>query len=438
MKIISMIAAAIVITSFAFGQAPPILRNRMTTNSDTVVTQTVATLSRNEVQSQLILSNASFVGSRDGLGSNATFYALNLRSNLFIRDASGNLNIRVWSDANHTYWSNVISGTTMMDMDQDNGILNLPIGFRFATGASAGRIGTSDANGLFSWGAAPYTQFSGGSLAIEDFSTYTAGTFISLSGGAGFSANGMITASNQVLPITWLDGVSRNVLQFNGRGDLVRPFPWGTNWQKIRIGLLLAMTNTGGLQTNSIFIGIGSQTNSGYYNAGNSNIFGVGNDGSSANFQYSNSLTFPYFGFMSLRGIHRTNTTTANNLSVTGSTGDGIAITPHWSEILIDFTRGDYLTNQLISFALRVPSRLAPVDSSVPAVLDAYPSMAQVVYDVLTETTSGLQLVDTSAATISGQNTGERFFGKLDSFTMGWGYSTNLIRIAGYVVRKIQ
>lgn len=434
-----MLAAALVLSLNLQGQAPPVLRQLMTTNTENVVTQTIATLSRNEAKSQIILSNKNWVGSSDGLGSNATFHGLNIRSNLFMRDQNGTLNIRVWSDDNnHTYWSNAISGTLMMEMDQDNGILNLPISFRHATGASSGRMGYSDANGNFSWGAPPYTSFSGGSLAIDDFSTYTAGTFISLSGGAGFTANGMITASNQVLSRTFVDGVARNVLQFNGRGDLVRPFPWGTNWQKIRIGILIGLTNVGGLQTNSLFIGIGSGTNSGYYNAGNSNLFGLGNDGSSANFQHSNSLTYPYYGFVSLRGVHKTNTVIANGISTTGSTGDGIAALPMFTEILLDFTRGDYLTNNLISFALNMPSRLAPPDSSAPAVLDSYPTMSQVLYDVMTETTSGLQLVDTSQQTLAGHNTNERLVGKLDCMTISWGYSSNLIQVAGYIVRKIK
>lgn len=433
-----MLAAALVLSLNLQGQAPPILRNEFTTNTGNVATGLVATLARNEAKSQLINSNGNWVGSRDGLGSNATFKALNIQSNLFIRDQNGTLNVRIWSDASHTYWSNVISGTLSMDLDQDNGILNLPIGFRFATGASAGRVGYSDANGNFSWGAPPYVIGSSGGLAIDDFSTYTAGTFISLSGGSGWAANGIITASNQILPRTFLDGVSRNVLQFNGRGDLVRPFPWGTNWQKIRIGILIGLTNVGSLQTNSIFVGIGSGTNSGYYNAGNSNLFGLGNDGSSANFQYSNSLTFPYYGFLSLRGVHKTNTVIANNISTTGSTGDGIAALPHFTAIIIDFTRGDYLTNNLISFALNMPSRLAPVDASVPAVLDSYPTMSMLLYDVQTETSSGLQLVDTSQQTLAGHNTNERLVGKLDTMVISWGYSSNLIQVAGYIVRKIK
>lgn len=276
-----------------------------------------------------------------------------------------------------------------------------------------------------------------GGIAVEDFSLYSETNSLTANLGTGWRSNGLVTAAHQIVPRVFRDGITRNVLQFNGRGEYVRPLPFDTNWQRFKVIIVFAVTNMGGNQTNSLAFGIGAGTNSGYYQVGNSNFLGVGNDNSHTLY-HSNSLVTPYFGLFTTRGIHRTNTVASVGNAMSGSMGDAIAALPSFSFMMLEFTRADYVTNESITVSANMPNRAAPPDTSSNTILDSIPGLGQAMFEIRAESTSGYTVVDTGTSTFGPHNSKERSLGKLNTLCLSWGYSSNLLEIAAIVVRKIK
>lgn len=344
-----------------------------------------------------------------------------------------------------TLWSMGILGTEWLFENSNNGYV--PLRFRDdgtlvvsnlvqEIGAAPGKLLTSDATGLMSWSSPSHMGVSGG-YAIEDFSLYAPTNSPTIDNGIGWTESGIVTATAQIVPRVWADGITRNVLQFNGRGEYVRKFPWGTNWQQIRIGILSAITNAGVSITNSYAFGIGAGTNSGYYQTGNSNFVGFGNDVTGNTFVLSNSLISPYYSTVFFRGVHKTNTVTQNGISVTSSSGNGWGIIPRFTEMIINVTRADYITNETITIGYHNPVNLAPPDSGSYVVLDGMPAMPQMLFDVDYETTTGIQNTASTQGTVT-LNTQMNTAGALDAVCLSWGYSGDIMEIGGIIVRKIR
>lgn len=276
-------------------------------------------------------------------------------------------------------------------------------------------------------------------FAVDDFNTYTNVTTVTLNGGYGWTEPGIVTASNSIVNRTMLDGKTQHVLRFNGRGEYLRVIPFGTNWQKIRFGFLISMSNLTTIQTNTLAFGLCSGTNKGYYSgASTMNFVGIGSEASGDNsFHYSNSLIYPYYTWWTPRGVHKTNNVLSGGISISGSPGQGIGIMPHFTEIMCEVARADYVTNESFTFSYWMPNRAAPPDTASTTVLDTFSTTSGLLYDLRHESTAGIQLTDTTAGTMTIASK-ELTFGKLNTVSIAWGYSSNMIEIAAFAIRKIR
>jgi hypothetical protein len=408
MKIIFALLCSVAI---ALSQAPPIQRQQWTTNVPG------STIPSGRVSDMIITS----------LGN--TPHAL--------WSVNGDLN---------TVLSNTISGQIVILMNNDLGTFELPSGFRVTNGAGSGKFMMSDANGNGTWQPVSANT----SLAslqeaalIDDFSTYPAGP-ITVNGGMGWTSNGIVTATNQVLPRTWMDGVSRNVLQMTSRGEYIRPWPWGTNWIKLRFAILWGVTNVNNTSiTNTWFMGICKGTNGGVHTPTNQNAMGIGNWGGTSLNNSNIAVEFPYYdAATSPAGIQRTNGATyTGGISFSGSAGRGLAALPHFAvwifEVEKNLTVNYPGTNDLYTFRFYQPTREPPTGASGNAnVIGRRPSLSRVLTEMQLAALSTTALV-VGPQTLAAHSTRVDAFGQFDSFVFSWGGNSNLCEVAGIVGYKL-
>jgi hypothetical protein len=281
-------------------------------------------------------------------------------------------------------------------------------------------------------------------LAFDDFSTYDTASLAParvLSGGSGWTENGFVNATNQLVSRLCQDGITRTVLEINGKGDYIRKFPFNTNFFRARIVVLWGITNFGATFTNTFVIGVTSGTNAGFHGGSSGNSFGSGNLNSTMTFAYSNALEAPYYDIPLWRGVHKTNATTTGGISMTGSSGRGAAALPNFGAVHCDITRNTAsnfpLTNDTWTFGFRQPNFQGPAQTASLTVLDAYPVTANAIFDAqATSTATMAPTVDTSTTTV-GQplNTGN--FGQVPYVCVSWGGGDQLIQIMSVVVYKL-
>lgn len=456
-----LLAAFLCVCNFGYGQAAPALqRTRWTTNMANAIIPdgSVRRLTENDSSTKQVdgggssgsFVNTNLAGSNSGSFTNRYKYssgnivadewahlpggnAFDFTMGLNIVDPSAEVFQKVWSYTNATadstfrFWKPVALHGLSSGATPANGI-----------GQNSDGLLVQIPNYGNILGASAYND-----TVIEDFSQYPTGSNPALTGGFGWNGTGVITAASQIVPRVWLDGVTRNTLQINGKGDYARKWPWGTNWVKIRLGILWAATNSGASFTNTYAIGICKGTNGGFYNSANQNFFGTANNAAGHHdWNYSNALFAPYYDVVRLnsQAYSVTNGVSGNN-TLSGSTGRGVAALPHFSALILDFTRqnaNNIFSNDTITVTVNAPSHLSPADASTtPAVLNRRPTLATLI-NVL-RTTPQLNVQDIVSTTTSSLAVSTKFlnFGQFDSFTFSWGGNTNLIEIAGIVGVKL-
>lgn len=324
-------------------------------------------------------------------------------------------------------------------------------GFAFALtypqGAGPGKILTSDSTGLVAWASppAPVPDFIDSGLVVDAFDNYTNGLAPSISGGSGWLANGICTGSNQIVARVNLDGVTRKALQIYSKGDYVRPFPWGTNWVKMRFGILWGVTNVGSTITNTFMIGICKGTNGGFHNSA-VQWLGAGTEITGAvtteyNLIFSNATGFAYYDspFWASQLKQKTGGVFTASGSLSGSTGRGVAALPDYHVMILEITRTlttDYpRTNDTITTTVYAPSSFLPTaSSSVPSIVLRRPTIAMLINEVKLAA-MGAIVNSTGSSLAIATKTGA--FGQFDSFDFSWSGATNLCEIQAVVGYKV-
>jgi hypothetical protein len=281
-------------------------------------------------------------------------------------------------------------------------------------------------------------------LAIDDFSTYTNTAQASarvLSGGQGWTENGYVNGASRLVSRVCDDGITRTVLEINGKADYIRKFPFDTNYMKLRVVVIWGVTNGAADFTNTFVIGVTSGTNAGFHGGNSGNSFGIGNLNSTMTFAYSNSLERPYYDFVFQRGVHKTNATISGGIAMSSSSGRGVAVLPRFGAVHLDLERNTSsnlpMTNDTVTFGFRAPNQQGPAQTASATVLDRFPVLANAVFDAQAPaTTSMAPTVDTGTTTVSpALKTGD--FGQVPYLCVSWGGGNQLIQIMCVVVYKL-
>jgi hypothetical protein len=302
-----------------------------------------------------------------------------------------------------------------------------------------------DANGLLVKTLPPllYIPNYNSDMVIDDFSTYaTTASAPTINGGYGFAANGVVTTTSQIGSRTMLDGMTRNVLRIYGKGDYVRPLPWGTNWTRIRVGIIFAVTNAGATFTNAFGVGIcANGTNGGFFGNSASNVWMIGTSAQAStehSFFYSNQLDVAFFRLPFLdRSAIRTNNTTAATTSGSGSMGRAIGAIPHFTVMYVDFARIMSstwpTTNQTFTVTTRAMDEIVAASGGV---ITKRSGINSFIAD-LNELSSTYVLADSDTVTYSAITHNERFFGPYNSVTISWGRPDLMLEVWAVAVAKL-
>lgn len=293
-------------------------------------------------------------------------------------------------------------------------------------------------------------QYLGGdeeNILIDDFSKYTATDTPQPTNGFGWSSNGIITGASKIVPRVWLDGKTRNVLQLYSKGGYTRPWPWGTNWVKLRVGILWGVTNTGATFTNTYAFGVTKATNGGYFNPSVVSWFGTANDiaSSSQSFFYSNNLQSTYYDNLRMASEYFQKTNNVRvSAALSGSGGRGVAALPNYSAFIIEVLRplasDGGITNQTYTINVHAPDWRAPSQvSGVPTPVNRRPSLGSLIYACKQTSSGGVINGDIVIAAASGAAipAATRFFGEFDSVNFSWGGNDALCEVAAIVVVKV-
>jgi hypothetical protein len=302
-----------------------------------------------------------------------------------------------------------------------------------------------DANGVLMKTAPPIQMLPmfNSDMVIDDFSQYaTTASTPTINGGYGFDNNGVVTTTAEIGPRTMLDGHTRNVLRIMGKGDYVRPLPWGTNWTRMRVGIIFAVTNSGATFTNAFGVGIcANGTNGGFFGTSCSNNWMIGTAAQAStehSFFFSNQLDVAFYRLPFLdRSSIRTNNTTAVTTSGSGSMGRAIGAIPHFTVMYVDFARIMSstwpTTNQTFTVTTRAMDEIVAASGGI---ITKRAGINSFLLD-LNELSSTYVLADSDTVTYSAITHNERFWGPYNSVTISWGRSDLMLEVWAVAVAKL-
>jgi hypothetical protein len=158
-------------------------------------------------------------------------------------------------------------------------------------------------------------------LAVDYFDSYTPGAVSSLSGGAGWANNGVISGGT-IVARTGADGRAFQALQISN-GELGRRMPWGNKWNKIKLALAWRLNGGASFNTTATdaLLGICSGTSNMGSSATCANFIGL-RWGSGA----GDGITFTagtLINFYNMSTAFRIVTRRVNTTTAIGSGGSG-------------------------------------------------------------------------------------------------------------------
>lgn len=445
MKILHLLIL-VALTSCVTAQVPPIQRNPFTTNYPPVAPVIFNPSISNTVRvSKGSAPNAvvAFDGYWNLFGNNSGIFGL----------------------------ENVDNGAVPFYVTNANQLV-FPPGFRVVTGAGAGQILTSDANGSAAWSNPPatvalstitniatnaaataVTNFASknllgvgdaGNTAVEFFDDYAIGA-TAMSGGWGWGSPGILKGtSSVVLRTNQTTGMLENRLEMKN-SSYGRRMPWGNKWKRLRVAVLLNATGTSDF-TNVFVLGVCYGTNAMYANNSTTTNFvgqfwgGTANvtNPAPATFQYSNfppahDLTY----FVISQSGQMGQITNGNWIprSISGTLERAVGAT-HSTLFGFEMVRNTWSETNAIVWTGRAPSH----NDLIPGTVERVPAIGVTIMEMHSGPTGTAWASGTANSgnpTVTTPNWPDTLFGPLDTINLYWANPTVAGEIRAVIVMRI-
>lgn len=298
----------------------------------------------------------------------------------------------------------------------------------FTQSPIAGATIIGDANGKMAW--VPTTSFLNTSLvdqkdwAIDDFDAYTATNATPvLTNGPGWYGGARITGGSIVTrTLSGYAARTENRLSISN-GVYARTFAWGSEWKRIKIGVLWRLNTNATQSLTNLYFGICCKTNSTPFDTVCTNYIGTGNAGTAFSAGFNTGNDYNYFLINPLTTVVRTNATD------TGIAGGSLATfmasgqTNH-NYFMMDIERPNL--NSAGTYTMRLFS--SPNTQEGRECDWSYRAL----YRLMNDTSLAAFNTTTASGTISWQQS----FGPLDTLTLWHSHVAAPLEISAFLVFK--